>query len=292
MKRKDDIIFDTINYILLLIVTFLTIYPFYYILVISFNDGLDASRGGIYFWPRLFSLDNYKKLIFDIKWLNSFKVSVIRTVLGTVFTVAFTSVVAYGMSNKKLLFRKAYHTVLIFSMYFSGGLIPYYILLKKLGMLNSMSVYIIPSLLSPFLVLIMVSFFQDVPEALSEAAKIDGASDLKIFVRIILPISTPVLATAALFTAVGQWNSWIDSAYFVTEPKLRTMSYHLMEIINKSLALNSGEGNQAAYLQSLSVTTKSLQSAAIIIATVPILTVYPFLQKYFVKGIMLGSVKE
>lgn len=289
-RAKKDIAFDVVNYILLILIAFITIYPFYYILVISFNSGLDAARGGIYFWPRVFTLDNYRKIISDDKWMNAFGISVFRTVLGTAMSVFFTSMVAYGLSYKKLLFRNGYYRILIFSMYFSGGLIPYYVLLKSLGLLNTVWVYIIPSLLSQFMVLIMISFFAEIPSSLSESAYIDGANDLQIFMKIILPISKPVLATATLFAAVGHWNAWMDSAYYVSNPKLRTMSYLMMEIINKSQAANVGDMQQT-YRSATNITTKSLQAAVIIISTVPILVTYPFLQKYFVKGIMLGSVK-
>ncbi len=289
-RAKKDIAFDVVNYILLILIAFITIYPFYYILVISFNSGLDAARGGIYFWPRVFTLDNYRKIISDDKWMNAFGISVFRTVLGTAMSVFFTSMVAYGLSYKKLLFRNGYYRILIFSMYFSGGLIPYYVLLKSLGLLNTVWVYIIPSLLSQFMVLIMISFFAEIPSSLSESAYIDGANDLQIFMKIILPISKPVLATATLFAAVGHWNAWMDSAYYVSNPKLRTMSYLMMEIINKSQAANVGDMQQT-YRSATNITTKSLQAAVIIISTIPILVTYPFLQKYFVKGIMLGSVK-
>ncbi|WP_129724837.1 carbohydrate ABC transporter permease [Xylanivirga thermophila] len=290
-RQKKDIVFDVVNYVLLILIAFITIYPFYYILVISFNSGLDAARGGIYFWPRAFTLDNYRKIISDDKWVNAFGISVFRTVVGTALSVFFTSMVAYGLSYKKLLFRNGYYRILIFSMYFSGGLIPYYVLLRSLGLLNTVWVYIIPSLLSQFMVLIMISFFNEISPSLSESAHIDGANDLQIFLKIILPISKPVLATATLFAAVGHWNAWMDSAYYVSDSKLRTMSYLMMEIINRSQAANVGDMQQN-FRSATNITTKSLQAAVIIISTVPILVTYPFLQKYFVKGIMLGSVKE
>lgn len=289
--KNEDRIFKIINYTFLSLLTFLTIYPFYYILIISLNSGIDASRGGIYFFPRVLTFENYEKILSDSKWINALGVSVFRTVVGTVLSVFFTSIVAYGLSHKTLVFRNFYYSIIIFSMYFSGGLIPYYVLLKSLGITNTVWVYIIPLLLNSFLVLIMISFFNEISPSLRESAYIDGANDLRIFLQIILPISKPVLATAVLFTAVNHWNSWIDSAYFVSKPGLRTMSYLMMEIINRSQASNMGD-LQSAFRSTTSVTTRSIQSAVIIVSTVPILLSYPFLQKYFVKGIMLGSVKE
>lgn len=290
-KTGSDKVIDIINYVCLAVITFLTVYPFYYILIISLNSGIDATRGGIYFWPRVFTLENYEKILSDPKWVNALMVSIFRTVAGTGLAVFFTSMVAYGLSHKNLVFGKWYYRVVIFSMYFSGGLIPYYILLNNLGLINTIWVYIIPSLLNCFLVLIMISFFKEISPSLRESAYIDGANDLIIFLRIILPISKPVLATVVLFNAVAHWNAWIDSAYFVSNPNLRTMSYLMMEIINRSQVSNARDA-QSAFRASTNVTTRSIQSAVIIISTAPILITYPFLQKYFVKGIMLGSVKE
>lgn len=290
-KTREDIIINTLNYFLLTVITIATIYPFYYILIMSFNSGIDASRGGIYFWPRIFTLENYSKILSDEKWLNALMVTIFRTVVGTGLSVFFTSIVAYGLSFKKLVFRRTYYILVIFSMYFSGGLIPYYILLNTLGIINTVWVYIVPSLLNCFLILVMISFFNEISPSLRESAYIDGANDLRIFFQIILPVSKPVLATAVLFNAVAQWNSWIDSAYFVSNPGLRTMSYLMMEIINRSQVSNSRD-IQSAFRASTNVTTRSIQAAVIIISTLPILATYPFLQKYFVKGIMLGSVKE
>jgi putative aldouronate transport system permease protein len=289
-KSGIDKFVDIFNYICLAVITFATLYPFYYILIISLNSGIDATRGGIYFWPRVFTFENYEKILSDQKWIAALLVSVFRTVVGTGLSVFFTSMVAYGLSYKNLVFGKAYYRIVIFAMYFSGGLIPYYILLNTLGLINTVWVYIVPSLLNCFLVLIMISFFKEISPSLRESAYIDGANDLKIFLRIILPVSKPVLATAVLFNAVAQWNAWIDSAYFVSDPKLRTMSYLMMEIINRSQV--SSRDAQSAFRASTNVTTRSIQSAVIIISTLPILFTYPFLQKYFVTGIMLGSVKE
>lgn len=290
-RTRSDNAFNIANYICLAMITFITIYPFYYILIISLNSGIDATRGGIYLYPRAFTFENYEKILSDPKWINALMVSAFRTIVGTGLSVFFTSMVAYGLSHKNLIFGKGYYRIVIFSMYFSGGLIPYYILLNNMGLTNTVWVYIIPSLLNCFLVLIMISFFREISPALRESACIDGANDLKIFLQIIIPVSKPVLATAVLFNAVAQWNAWIDSAYFVSDPNLRTMSYLMMEIINRSQVSNVRDA-QSAFRASTNVTTRSIQSAVIIISTAPILLTYPFLQKYFVTGIMLGSVKE
>ncbi len=288
-RSREDKVIDTANYGLLLVILFVTAYPFYYLLITSFNSGSDALLGGAYFWPSDFTLENYKTFFNDRKWLIALGVSVMRTVIGAATGVLFTSLIAYGLSGKDLVFRNFYFVVVIFAMYFSGGLIPYYVVLRSLGLLNSFGVYIIPAMLNTFFLLIAISFFREIPNDLKESAYIDGANELTIFYKIILPVSKPLLATMALFMGVGQWNSWLDAAYFVRDENLRTLTYRMIEIINKSQIPRE---SIAAAAGASNVTSYSLQVTAMIVSIAPIICVYPFLQKYFVKGIMLGSVKE
>jgi putative aldouronate transport system permease protein len=287
--RLEDRIFDGVNYLLLALIFFVTAYPFYYLLITSFNSGADALLGGSYFWPSDFTLENYKTFFNDSKWLAALFMSIARTVAGAVTGVLFTCLVAYGLAQKDLVFSRVYFALVIFAMYFSGGLIPYYVVLRSLGLLNSFATYIIPGMLNTFFLLIAISFFREIPNDLKESAWMDGAGELKIFYKIILPISRPLIATMALFVGVGHWNSWLDSAYFVRAEYLRTLSYRLIEIINQSRVPQ--EAIEAAAGAS-SVTSYSLQVTAMIVSIAPIISVYPFLQKYFVAGIMLGSVKE
>ncbi|WP_114382788.1 carbohydrate ABC transporter permease [Paenibacillus prosopidis] len=279
---------DSVIYVLLFCIMIATLYPFYYVLVISFNQGKDSLLGDIYLWPRSFTLENYATFLTDSNWYNSLFVTVARTGAGTLLGVLFTSLVAYGLSHKDLLFSKVYFAVIIFAMYFSGGLIPYYVVLRSLGLLNTFGVYVIPSMLSTFFLLIAISFFREIPIELKESAYIDGANEFVIFFKIILPVSTPLLATMSLFLGVGQWNSWLDSAYFVQSDSLRTLTFRMMEIINKS---NIPIESVGAAASASGVTNYSLQVTSMVVSIAPIVCVYPFLQKYFVKGIMLGSVK-
>ncbi|WMJ89052.1 carbohydrate ABC transporter permease [Anaerocolumna sp. MB42-C2] len=288
MKSKEDIVIDFFNYLLCIIIMFVTIYPFYYILVVSFNEGVDASLGGIYWWPRKWTLDNYQKFFSDVKWLRGLGITVLRTILGTFIGILFTTLVAYGLSFKELVNRKLYMVIIIISMYFSGGIIPYYTLLKELHLIDTFAVYIIPGALNTFFILVGLSFFSDIPSSLRESAKIDGASEWRVFRKIILPISTPFIATCILFVGVGHWNNWYDSAFFVRSKNLKTLSYLMMEVINSTQVSAISQQFGA----SSSTTTVSIQTAAMIIATLPIICVYPFLQRYFVTGIMVGSVKE
>lgn len=288
---REDIVLDTVIYVLLAIIFFLCAYPFWYGLVISFNDSVDTSLGGVYFWPRVWTLDNYLKFFRDSTWAFSFLISVLRTVSGSVITTAFTMLVAYGLSHQHLVFRKVYMGIIIFSMYFSGGLIPYYVLLKNLRLLNTFFVYIIPSAINTFFIFIAMTFFNDIPAALKESAKLDGATEMRIFRSIILPVSLPLMATILLFSAVGQWNAWFDSAFYCLGRKdLRTLAYMLMEAINQAnMPANAVSAAQAA--ASTRVNPLAVRVTAMMISVIPILIIYPALQKYFVTGLTIGSVK-
>jgi putative aldouronate transport system permease protein len=288
-QRQKEVLLDSFIYSLLFIIMLTMLYPFYYVLIASFNKGSDSLLGGVYVWPRSFTLENYRMFLADAKWYRAFLVTVIRTVSGTALGLLLTNLVAYGLSHRNLLFSKSYFTFIIFAMYFSGGLIPYYVVLRSIGLLNSFAVYIIPSMLSTFFLLIAISFFREIPGELKESAHMDGAGEIVIFFRIILPVSMPLIATMSLFMGVGQWNSWLDSAYFVQEENLRTLTFRMMEIINQS---NSPmDALTVANRPSSGVTSFSLQVTSMVVSILPIICVYPFLQKYFVHGIMLGSVK-
>ncbi len=288
-QKQKDRIMDSFVYALLFIMMLSMLYPFYYVLILSFNKGTDSLLGGVYLWPRTFTFENYARFLDDPHWYRAFLVTVVRTLAGTALGVMFTCLVAYGLSHRDLLFRRSYFTIIIFAMYFSGGLIPYYVVLRSVGLLNTFGVYVIPSMLSTFFLLIAISFFREIPVELKESAHIDGAGELVIFYRIILPVSMPLIATMSLFMGVGQWNSWLDSAYFVQSESLRTLAFRMMEVINKS---NSPmDAIAIANSASAGVTSYSLQVAAMVVSIAPIVCVYPFLQRFFIQGIMLGSVK-
>ncbi|MFC0332038.1 carbohydrate ABC transporter permease [Paenibacillus sepulcri] len=289
-RTLEDWLVDSVNYILMVLVFLITFYPFFYLLVVSFNKGMDTALGGVYFWPRAFTLENYSTFLNDPDWIKAFFVSAARTVVGAALGLFVTSLVAYGLSARQLLFKKFYYMLFIVGMYVSGGLIPYYVVLRQLHLLNTFYVFVIPTMLNIFFLIIAVSFFRDLPPEMEESAKIDGASEWTIFNRIILPVSKPLLATMALFLGVSQWNSWLDSAYFVSSDNLRTLTFRMIEIINKgNIPLDSRSAEYAS--QVAQVTPFSLQVTAMVIAVAPIICVYPFLQKYFVKGTTIGAVK-
>ena len=291
-RTREDVVVDVVNYALLTIVGIVMLYPFYYTIICSFSDGIDLMKGGVYLFPRVWSLASYKLFLSDASWQSAFFVSVARTLVGTVLCTLLTTVFAYGLSRRELLFRRSYTMMVIITMYFSGGLIPYYVLLRNLGLLNTFWVYVIPGMVNTFFTLTGINFMRAIPEPVLEAARIDGASEFRIFRQIVLPTSLPFLATLALFSAVGHWNSWLDSAYYVRDPKLHTLAFKTMTTLNQALA-SSKDAATAGQISQANVTTNfTIQATAMVISMVPILCVYPFLQKYFVQGMMLGAVKE
>lgn len=289
-RTASDRVLDTLVYIVLAVVLVLSVYPLYLAVVLSFNEGIDAQLGGIYLWPRKFTLENYERFFTDETWLKSIVVTVLRTVIGTVSTVFFTSFVAYGLSHRALIGRKLYMNLFIFAMYFSGGVIPYYAVLRSVGLLDTFAVYIIPALLNLFYVLVAISFFQGIPEELQEAARVDGAGEMRIFFQVILPVATPLLATVAIFVSVQHWNSWYDSAFFVRNQDLMTLAYRMMAVMKKS-DLSQMTQSAAGAVSTMHVTSMSVQLAAMVIATMPVVVVYPFFQRYIISGIAIGAVK-
>ena len=292
MRRRrtlEDKWFDTINLLLLGLITLVTLYPFYYVLIASFNEGMDTAKGGLYLYPRAFTLDNYLYFFQEPKWTGAFFITMLRTVVGTALSVLFTSLVAYGLAKPDLIFRKLYFALVVIAMNVSGGLVAYYVILRGLGLINTFAVYVVPSMLNLFFLLIAVSFFREIPPELGESARIDGAREWTVLLRIVLPVSLPLVATMCLFLGVGQWNSWVDSAYFVQDQHLRTLAYRMMEVINQTMMPTDSQAAQ--YTSKLQVTQFSVQATAMVIAVFPVMCVYPFLQKYFVQGMMLGSVK-
>ena len=291
-KINEDKVVNVIVYILLAFIGIVTLYPFYYTIICSFNDGLDLMKGGVYLWPRKFTLSNYELFIGDEGWRHAFFISVARTVVGTVLCTGFTSMFSYALSRNNLMFKKGYRFLVIFTMYFSGGLIPYYVLLRSLGLLNTFWVYVVPGMVNTFFVMTGINFFASIPESMIEAAKIDGAREIKVLTKIVLPVSKPFLATLALFAAVGQWNSWLDSAYYVRDASLQTLSFKMMTTINQTLAPAANADVAGQMSQANTATSFTVQATAMAVSMIPIMCVYPFLQKYFVQGMMIGAVKE
>jgi putative aldouronate transport system permease protein len=251
--------------------------------------------GGLTFWPRQFTLENYRIVFQDKRLMDAFFISVARTVIGTLLSVFLTAMFAYGMSVKGLIGRKYYMIFCIVTLYFGGGLIPYFLLIRGLGLMNSFWVYIIPGIISVWNMIIFRTFFMGLPTGLEESAKIDGANYFSIFFRIILPVSGPVIATLSLFTAVSHWNDWFSATIFITKSNLLPIQTVLQQILKSNIVseqLSQISGAAQEQLSKKTITAKSLTMATMMVTTIPIMMVYPFLQKYFVKGVMVGSLKE
>lgn len=292
-RSRNTVIFDTCNTILMLLICFLCLYPIWYVVINSLNEPRDAMMGGIYWWPRVFSLANYKKVFSDTTVLQAFKITLLKTVIGTFANVLFTATIAYPLSKKRLVGRKVYMAIGTVTMFFGGGLIPTFLLFKSLNLLNNFFVYIFPSMFNFFNLLIFINFFNEIPAALEESAKIDGANDWRIFGKIILPLSKPVLATIALFAGVGQWNDYFAGLMYMTDNRaLEPIQTYLYRMIAQVQASQMVIGSAAANISTGDSTSTGIKLAAMVVTTLPICCVYPFLQKYFVKGVMVGAVKE
>lgn len=279
--------FDVILYIFLIIFSILCLYPMWYVLAGSFSEGLDYMKGGVWLFPRKWTLYNYIVAFQDKKLLISFKNTFLRTIINTICALTFTSLTAYGMVHPKFRLRKIYYGLNIFTMFFSGGLVPTFMVITKLGFYNSFWVYVIPSMYSVYNMIIFSNFFQSIPNEIRESAEIDGAGELTIFFRIFVPLSKPVFATIGLWLIIGNWNSYMATMIYTSKESLITLQYYLMSLIKQSLSIDVID--DPSILDKVNSTT--LTYASIIIATLPILIVYPFIAKNFTKGMMLGSVK-
>lgn len=295
-KSTGDQIFDICNYTFMILLMIVTLYPFLNVLAVSLNQAQDTIKGGIYLVPRIWTLDNYAYIFREATIFHASFISIMRTVIGTVLTVFCSAMVAYTLTKQEYVLRKFVTIAFILTMYFNGGLIPTYLLMRDLDLIGSFWVYIWPGLIGVFNLIIIRSFIEGLPESILESGKIDGAGEFRTFVSIVLPLTTPVLATVALFSGVFQWNQWFDVfLYNSSDIDLSTLQYELQKILQNSNTTNSA-GSISGMMSGMSgtqssVTPLSVRATMTIVASVPIIMVYPFLQKYFVKGMMVGGVK-
>lgn len=293
MKTKiantSFVVFNTLFMIAFVIVT---LYPVWNTVAISFNDGIDAVRGGIYLWPRKFTLKNYQTVLGLESFVNGAYITVARTIIGTLLALVTNALLAYVVSRKRFLFKSQLSLFWVITMYVNGGMIPVLLLYKTLGLTNSFWVYVIPGMISAFNMLVMRTYMQGIPDALEESAQIDGAGDFLIFTRIISPLCKPVYATVALFVAVYQWNSWFDAMlYNRMKSEYTTLQYELMKLLS-SVMQQSGSATSMNTASASTITPVSVRAAATVITMLPIICLYPFLQRYFVTGLTIGGVKE
>ena len=285
------VLFDVIKWIILIIFVIVTLYPVLNTLAVSLNDGLDTIRGGIYLLPRKFTWQNYQTVLRKDSLKIATVVTVARTIIGTVTQLFVTAMLSYILSRKDFVLKKFMTILYVLTMYVNAGLIPGYLLIKNLGLLNSFCVYIIPGMVSAFNMIVIRTFMNGIPDSLAESAEVDGAGHMRIFIQIILPLCKPVLATVALFIAVGQWNSWFDAMLYNSfNENLTTLQYELMKLLS---SVSSQSGNIDALKNTGSmVTPMSVRAATTIVTSIPIICLYPFLQRYFVAGLTIGGVKE
>lgn len=284
-------IFDAANTLFMILFAFLMVYPFINLLAVSLNDGIDAAKGGIYFLPRKFSLESYSYMLQNKNLLKGAIVSVLRVVAGTVTCLLGTGLLSYVVSVRNFSGRRFMRIIFIITMYFSGGLIPTYLLILKLHLINSFNVYWIPHILNAYYMLIIASYIQDIPEALSESASLDGAGDLRIFFQIIAPISLPVFACIAIYVGVSQWNSWFDVQLYNSNRKWDNLQIMLNRLLNEVQGEQELRDAQLQYQKFRNMSTVTLRAATTILVTMPIVFIYPFFQKYFIGGITIGAVK-
>ncbi|WP_256710656.1 carbohydrate ABC transporter permease [Paenibacillus sp. FSL H8-0548] len=297
MVKRQFSVFNCLNYIFLTLFGLSMIYPFIYILVYSLNDGKDSMMGALYFFPRKFTLHNYAEVFDNARIWQAYKITLLRTVLGTFLHVLLCTLMAYALSKKTLPGRTFFTYYIFLPTIFSAGFIPYFITLQKLNLINNFWVFVIPMLFNFMHIVILRTFLQGIPEELEESARIDGYGDFQIFLKIILPLSGPVLATISLFIGVSHWNDWFTGAYYVSNKDLIPVQTLLQEMLTEAEALSSSmqraaqNGGQTVSVNMEGATPESMRMALLVITVFPILCIYPFLQRYFVKGVMIGSVK-
>lgn len=283
-KTAEDWVLDIIVYTTLLFMAMVMLVPFLNVIAKAFSADWAVNSGSVSLWPKEFQLDSIQYVVTDKAFLNSFAISVFVTFAGTVCNMLMTVLAAYPLSKRHLPGMKFFTLIFVFTMLFSGGMIPNYLLMKKLNLLNNLAVLIVPTLITVYNMLLVKNYFESLPESVEESAMIDGAGKMTILFKIVLPMSTPMLATVALFYAVSHWNNYMTPLIYISKQSLKPLQLYLQEVIleAESTAMNGDAVNVAG---------ENIRSATIVASVLPILVVYPFLQKYFVKGILVGSVK-
>ena len=290
-KTKPGKIFDIFNYTIILTLMFAMLYPVINTVALAFNDGMDAMRGGIHLWPRVWTWENMEFAINSPGMLRGAYVSVARTLIGTATGVFGAALLGYLVSCKNFMGRRFLRFIFIVTMYFGGGLIPTYLLMLNLGFVNTLAVYWVPHIFSPFYMILAASYIQNIPESLFESARIDGSSELRILIQFVIPLSLPMLACIAIFVGVHQWNSWFDVNLYSRDGHWDNLQIILFRLINQANVVDMLM-DQRQMEQMRRVQPQTVRAAVTVLTTFPIVLIYPFLQRYFVSGVILGAVKE
>ncbi|KQO17612.1 carbohydrate ABC transporter permease [Paenibacillus sp. Leaf72] len=294
-RRLGDWLFHICNYGFFTLFTLLCLFPFYYLFINTISSNDLSARGLVTLYPKMIHFDNYIQVL-QLKGLaQAALVSGGRTIIGTLLTVAASAFLGYLFTKRKMWARSFWYRFVIITMYFNAGIIPWYIIMMKLNMTNNFWAYILPAVVSPFYVILVKTFVESIPDVLEESAEMDGAGYIVIFSKIIMPLITPIAATIAIFSAVSQWNSFIDTVFLMTNSKLFTLQFVLYKYLNESTSLAAIIRNSQGAVGNIDLTNKqtatSIRTTVSMIVVLPILFVYPFFQRYFVKGIMIGAVK-
>ncbi|WP_420818522.1 carbohydrate ABC transporter permease [Paenibacillus paeoniae] len=284
---------NMIVYGFLLLLFIVTFFPFWHIFILSLNDASDPTYGQFMLWPTEFSLDSYKTVLKDSEILNSIGVTVARTVIGVPLTLACISMLAYSLSKRELVGWRSINLFFVFTMYFSGGLIPTYMVVRSLNLIDSFWVFIFPGIMSIFWMILVRTYMEGLPKEMEEAAQLEGANDIQIFLKVIIPVCIPVLATITLFSAIVHWNAWYDSYIYTYNPNLKTLSAVLVKILNQFQTndMLSAAQQLANEQRKMPVSSESIRMTVTMVATLPIILMYPLLQKYLLKGMLIGAVK-
>lgn len=284
-RSAEDWLVDGVAYGFALILMISILLPFMQVITISMSPASVVNATGFHLIPTEFEFSGYKQISTDPYFWSSYRVTIARTLVGTAAGVLLTVLTAYPLAKMNLPYRKGLMMFVVFTMYFSGGMIPKYLLIKNLGLTNNFLVYILPCLITGFALIITRNFFMGIPPALEESAKIDGATNLQVLFKVYLPLSTPVMATIALWYCVQHWNSWMDNMLYVSQKSLYVLQYVLQMI------LINGQTQDMENMTDVMIHTETMKMAALVLSLIPIVCTYPFLQKYFVKGMIVGSVK-
>ena len=286
---QGERIFEAVNITTLVIIGVIMIFPFVNMLAVSFSGDSAVLTGKVILWPVDFQTSTYRYVTGQNQFWNSLKVTVLTTILGTIGSMAVTCMAAYPLAKTWLYGRKPFMLFFVFTMLFSGGMVPSYLVMRAFGMINKLSVLIIPSLISAYNTILLKNFFEEIPEEIEESAQLDGAGSMRTLLSIILPMSLPALATIGLYYAVSYWNNYTNALLYITKNNLKPLQLYLYEVVSQTL--NIDDSLSMDEIDVLALTTESVRSATIMLSCLPIMCFYPFLQKYFVKGLRVGSVK-
>lgn len=281
--------FDVFNVIFMLLFLLVTLYPFWYVVIVSLSDGKAVLSGQVSLWPVNITLDTYRVVLRDSSIITGFKNTVIYTSLGTFINLVCTSLCAYPLSRPDLLGKKRVMGMIVFTMFFSGGMIPAYLVMNQMKLIDTIWAMVLPGAISTYNMIVMRTFFMGIPESLHESACLDGANDWQVLVRIVLPLSMPIMATMLLFYAVGHWNSYMNALLYLNSKSLFPLQSILRNMVVDGQL--SEAQTQVGGGSSFTVIETTMKYATIVVSTLPILLIYPFVQKYFVKGVMIGSIK-